>query len=281
MKNVLVAGGAGFVGSHLCEHLVKLGYSVTSLDNYYTGSYENHVDGVRYVEANTMDISLIFQDERFDMIYHLGEYSRVEQSFEDYNTVWEYNIHGTKEVLEYAKNNNSKLIYAGSSTKFAHKDSYIESPYAWSKRTNTELVSNYGRWFGMDHAIVYFYNVYGPREISTGKYATLIGKYRTLSAEQKTLPVVLPGTQRRNFTHVDDIVRGLFLVGKSGHGDEYGIGSDESFSVLEVAEMFGGPIEFLPERRGNRMSADVITDKTRALGWKPQKRLIDWINEQR
>jgi UDP-glucose 4-epimerase len=280
MNDVLVTGGAGFVGSHLCERLVSMGCSVTSLDNYYTGSTENHVESVRYVEANTMDISDVLSNERFDTIFHLGEYSRVEQSFLDIDTVWEYNIHGTREVLNYALRYNSKLIYAGSSTKFAHSDDYVESPYAWTKRTNTELIKNYGLWYSLNYAITYFYNVYGPREIKEGKYATLIAKYKNLKSRNEPLPIVLPGTQRRNFTHVDDIVDGLILVGLNGSGDEYGIGSDESFSIIEVAEMFDSQITFLEPRLGNRMSGDVITDKTKSLGWYPKRKLVNWIHNK-
>lgn len=283
---ILVTGGAGFVGSHLCEKLANDGHEVTSLDNYFTGKKENEVPGVKYIRGSTEIIPYTFSDTtefdpEFDLIYHLGEYSRVEQSFEDMDLVWSYNKLGTYQVLKLANKTGAKLIYAGSSTKFADPENYIQSPYAWSKKSNTEFVKQYCEWNDIDYAITYFYNVYGPREISEGKYATLIALFTEKYLKGETLTVVSPGTQLRNFTHIDDIISGLILVGEYGHGDEYGIGSPDSYSILEVAEMFGGEIEMLPERKGNRMAAHVIDDKTRMLGWVPKKKLEDWIESKK
>lgn len=280
MKKILVTGGAGFVGSHLCERLASdVGNSVVSLDNYFTGSEANHVPGVKYISGDTANIATII-DFVPDCIFHLGEYSRVEQSFGDMRKVWEYNTRGTFNVLEFARETACKLIYAGSSTKFgAGGVSVSSSPYAWSKSSNTELVKNYSDWFGLDYAITYFYNVYGGREINSGKYATLIGIFKEQWRKKEPLTIVKPGTQKRNFTHVDDIVDALILVGKYGKGDGFGIGSDEAFTVMQVAQMFGGNIEFLPERRGNRPDASVITEKTMSLGWLPSKRLEEHIIE--
>ena len=279
-KKVLITGGAGFIGSYLCEELAK-DNQVFSLDNYFTGSIANHVPGVlEYKHGGTYSPSLISRYENYglDYIFHFGEYSRVEQSFEDYKKVFKYNLAGTRNVLELAKKTGAKLIYAGSSTKFAdeHPD-YIQSPYAWAKKINTELVSNYGKWFGIDYAITYFYNVYGPRELSTGTYATLMGIYTKAMMDGQPLTIVKPGTQRRNFTYIGDTINALKLIGEFGEGDEYGIGADQAYTIEEVAKLFGGPIEYLEPRRGNRMSASVITDKTRALGWKPTMDLETYI----
>ncbi len=287
-KKILVTGGAGFVGSHLCEKLLSLDNEVISLDNYFTGSEKNHIEGVEYIKGDTKDIFKLI-DFTPDIIYHLGEYSRVEQSFEDMRIVYEYNKIGTFEVLEFTRKKGSKLIYAGSSTKFG--DGGIArntSPYAWTKASNTELVINYGNWYNINYAITYFYNVYGLREIDKGKYATLIAIFKEKIKNGEPLTIVSPGTQKRNFTHIDDIVNGLILVGIDGYGDEFGIGSDEAFTILEVAQMFlgmnideaikKGKVVMLPERRGNRMTAEVITDKTKYLGWKPKKHLKDWID---
>jgi UDP-glucose 4-epimerase len=279
IKTYLVTGGAGFVGSHLCESLASEGHVVISLDNYFTGSKSNHVKGVQYIRGNTTAIN----DMRIpkpDIIYHLGEYSRVEQSFEDIDLVHKYNVEGTFQVLEFARKHNAKLIYSGSSTKFADQtDDYVMSPYAWTKATNTTLVQNYGKWFGLDYAITYFYNVYGPREIQTGKYATLIAKFAETMRKGDPLTVVSPGTQKRNFTHVQDIVSGLKLVGDKGSGDGYGIGHADSYTILEVAAMYGGVTKMLEERRGNRMSAPVLSDKTLGLGWNTKKDLKTYIRE--
>ena len=276
---VLVTGGAGFIGSHLCERLAQDGNKVTSLDDYSTGSKENHVDGVVYIKGETSNIDKLITFSP-DIIYHLGEYSRVEQSFDDIEKVWSSNKDGIFAVLQFCRKTKAKLIYAGSSTKFGDGGlGRSQSPYAWTKSSNTELVENYGNWFGIKYAITYFYNVYGGREISTGKYATLIALFKEKYKNRKPLTVVSPGTQLRNFTHIEDIISGLVLVGKKGLGDNYGIGCSQSFSILDIAKMFGSEIEFLPERKGNRMSASVVCDKTKSLGWEESYSIENYIHD--
>lgn len=276
--NILITGGAGFIGSHLCEILIKHNHSVISVDNYFTGTTENHVSGPLYINGSTENISDLLRGHSIDLVYHLGEYSRVEQSFDDIEKVIQYNKIGTLAVLEYVRKNDIKIIYAGSSTKFGNNGADA-TPYSWSKSSNTELVKNYGQWFGIKYAITYFYNVYGPREIENGKYATLIALFKNKYKNNLPLTVVLPGTQKRNFTHVYDIVDALVLIGLHGKGDGYGIGSPESYSIIEIAELFKSKhsIEFIPERRGNRQSADLITEKTKLLGWNAKRKLIDYI----
>ena len=279
-KKILVTGGAGFVGSNLCERLAgDDSYDVYSLDNYFTGSKENHVDNVTYIEGNTADIDSLINFNPHT-IYHLGEYSRVEQSFEDIEKVWKFNKDGIFAVLQFCRKTGAKIVYAGSSTKFGDGGlGRSQSPYAWSKATNTELVENYASWFNVPFAITYFYNVYGKREIKSGKYATLIALFNEKMKKGETLTVVSPGTQRRNFTHIDDIINALVLVGENGYGDEFGIGSPDAYTILEIAQMYGGDIEMLPERAGNRMAADVMSAKTQALGWKATKNVKDYIDE--
>ena len=281
-KKILVTGGAGFVGSHLCERLAQNSNNdVYSLDNYFTGSENNHVDNVTYIKGSTKEIATLVQFNP-DMVYHLGEYSRVEQSFDDIEKVWEYNKDGIFAVLEFVRKAGCKILYAGSSTKFGDGGlGRSASPYAWTKATNTELVMNYGAWFNIPFAITYFYNVYGPREIQTGKYATLIALFKEKMKNSESLTIVSPGTQKRNFTHIYDIIDGLVLVGENGYGDEFGIGSGEAYSIKEIAEIFGGEIEMLPERKGNRMTADVVSAKTEALGWRATRTVRKYIDEQR
>ena len=282
IKKILVTGGAGFVGSHLCERLAQdKNNDVYSLDNYFTGSKNNHVPNVSYIDGLTENIDELITFVP-DMVYHLGEYSRVEQSFDDIEKVWKYNKNGIFAVLEFVRKHGCKILYAGSSTKFGDGGlGRSASPYAWTKASNTELVQNYGTWFNVPYAITYFYNVYGNREIQTGKYATLIALFKEKMKNKEKLTIVSPGTQKRNFTHIEDIINGLVLVGENGYGDEFGIGSGEAFTIKEVAELYDGEIEMLPERKGNRMVADVISAKTEALGWKPTKKLKDYIEECR
>lgn len=281
MKKILVTGGSGFIGSNLIELLLKdTGKEVYSLDNYFTGSKKNHITGATYIEGSTKDIASLITF-RPDLVYHLGEYSRVEQSFDDIEKVWESNKDGTFAVLEFCRKHMCKIVYAGSSTKFGDGGlGRDQSPYAWSKATNTELVQNYGSWYGLSYAITYFYNVYGPREIEEGKYATLIALFKRKRKENVPLTVVSPGTQKRNFTYVGDIVRGLKLVGEKGQGDNYGLGAKESYSILEIAQMFGGKIEMLPERKGNRMSASIDLSRSHGeLGWTNEVSIKDYIEK--
>ncbi|MGB5868373.1 MAG: NAD-dependent epimerase/dehydratase family protein [Arcobacteraceae bacterium] len=281
-KKILVTGGAGFVGSNLCERLAQNeNNDVYSLDNYFTGSINNHVDNVTYIKGSTSDISTLITFNP-DMVYHLGEYSRVEQSFGDIEKVWEYNKDGIFAVLEFVRKVGCKILYAGSSTKYGDGGlGRSASPYAWTKATNTELVQNYGTWFNVPYAITYFYNVYGNREIQIGKYATLIALFKEKMKNNEPLTIVSPGNQKRNFTHIDDIIDGLILVGENGYGDEFGIGSPEAYSIKEIAQMYGGSIEMLPERAGNRMTADVMTSKTESLGWKPKRNIKEYIEKSR
>ena len=277
-QTVLVTGGAGMIGSRLIELLLPT-YRVISLDNYFIGKKENHVAGVEYVEGHTKDIERLLGKENPVIIFHLGEYSRVEKSFDDLPLVWESNVAGTHCVLEYWRARKCKLVYAGSSTKFADGGmGRDQSPYAWMKASNTELVENYGNWFDLPYAITYFYNAYGPRELSEGQYATVIGTFKTQFFSGKPITVRSPGTQKRNFTHVNDLARGLLLVGEKGQGDEYGLGSPESYSILEIAQMFGGEIEMLPGRPGNRMESLVDTSRAeKEFGWKPEHTVRDYI----
>jgi len=274
---VLVTGGAGFIGSHLCEALAARGYRVISLDNYFTGSRDNHVAGVEYREGHTKDIERHIP-ETPDVIYHLGEYSRVEISLTEPALVWDLNSAGTFGVLEFWRKRKCKLVYAGSSTKFGDGGlGRDQTPYAWTKATNTELMSNYGSWYSLPYAIAYFYNVYGKGE-RAGSYGTVVEIFHQRYLNGQPLAVVAPGTQRRNFTHVDDIVRGLILIGEKGEGDNFGLGNSADYSIVELAHLFGGGIQMIPERAGNRMTANIDTTKSRALGWEAKQHLPDYID---
>lgn len=273
---VLVTGGAGFVGTRLCMRLLDDGYRVISLDNYKLGSTENHIPDVEYREGHTKDIEQHIP-ETPALVYHLGEYSRVEQSLGEPAVVWDLNTVGTFGVVEFWRKRGCKLVYAGSSTKFADGGlGRDQSPYAWTKATNTELVRNYGAWYKLPFAVTYFYNVYGPGE-RAGVYGTVIEIFRLQYTQGKALTVRLPGTQKRNFTHIDDIVDGLLCVGKHGEGDEFGLGAPTAYSILDAARMFTDRIEWLPEHPGNRMDSTLDVTKSKAIGWRPSRTLAEYI----
>lgn len=280
-KLVVVTGGAGFIGSHLCERLVREGHRVISLDNYFTGSSENHVPGVEYREGHTADIERLVP-ETPDLIYHLGEYARVEQSVFEAEIVENLNTRGTRGVIEFWRKRAGKLVYAGSSTKFGDGGAARHtSPYARTKAENSELVKAVGEKEKLPYAVVYFYNVFGPRERS-GIYGTVIEQFKRMYASGAPLAIVRPGTQERNFTHVNDIVDALIAVGEKGSGDEYGLGNETAHSILAVARLFGfsdDDVVFFPERRGNRRSSSLDTAKTRCLGWEPRRALAGYIGD--
>jgi UDP-glucose 4-epimerase len=277
-KIVLVTGGAGFIGSHLCERLQKEGHQVISLDNYFTGSRLNHVAGVEYRTGHTKDIEKHIAESP-DIVFHLGEYSRVEQSVLEPDIVVDLNTNGTQGVVEFWKKRHCKLVYAGSSTKFGDGGSARHtSPYARTKAENTELVKEVGERLGLPYAITYFYNVYGERERS-GVYGTVIQHFKRMYLSGSPCAIVSPGTQERNFTHVEDIVNALILVGERGTGDEYGLGNEDAYSIRAVADLFGfgDNTVMFPPRPGNRMISELDTTKTRTLGWSTTRTLPDYI----
>jgi UDP-glucose 4-epimerase len=275
-KLILVTGGAGLVGSNLCRRLVADGHTVVSLDNYFAGSRDNHVDGVVYREGHTKDIEHLVP-ETPDLVFHLGEYARVEQSLLEPELVHDLNTVGTAAVVEYWKKRRCKLIYAGSSTKFGDGGAAREkTPYASTKAANTELVKQVGDAEGLPYAITYFYNVYGPGE-RAGVYGTVIEAFKQMYLKGDPLAVTAPGTQLRNFTHVDDIIDGLILVAEKGQGDEYGLGNEASLSILDVAKLFGGDILMLPPRAGNRMQSGIDLSKSHAIGWSAKRTLEEYV----
>jgi len=280
-KIILVTGGAGFIGSHLIERLVaNPANRVISLDNYFTGKEENHIKGAEYRRGHTKDIEKHIS-ETPDIIYHLGEFSRTAVAIDEPDTVFGLNTIGTIGVLEFWRKQKCKLVYAGSSTKFADKrDDGIAgrdlSPYTWAKAANTELVANYAKWYGLPYATVYFSNVYGPRELS-GKYGTVVEIFRQQHIAGKPKTVRLPGNQKRNYTHVDDTIDALVLIGEKGSGDGFNIAADEKFGTLDVAKLFGGEMEMLPARKTSRPSATLDTSLTKKLGWSPKHSLKDYI----
>lgn len=280
-RTILVTGGAGHVGSHIIEILVQdPSNQVISLDNYFTGSKANHIPGAEYREGHTKDIDTLVP-ETPDIIYHLGEYARIAPSFDDVEEVYDMNITGTFAVVEFCRLRGvGKLVYAASSTKFAIEgNGRHQNPYAFTKATNVDLINDYGDWYDLDYAICYFYNAFGPRENNTDKYGTVIGKFERLYLEAKPFTVTKPGTQKRNFTYVKDLARGIILVGEKGQGDGYALNNTKSFSIIEIAEAFGGPIVFTDVYSGRSESGDSPTKARDELGWETTVEVLDYIKE--
>ena len=278
---ILVTGGAGHVGSHVIEELVEnSNNTVVSLDNYFNGSKNNHIKGAKYIKGDTQNIEKLIT-EKPDIIYHLGEYARIAPSFEDIEMVFEMNTVGTFRVLEYARKHNvKKLVYAASSTRFAIEgDGKHQNPYSFSKASNVDLIKDYGRWYGLNYAICYFYNAFGPRENGIGKYATLIARFENLYKLKLPLTVVLPGTQKRSFTYVKDLARGIILAGEKGSGDGYSLSNKKSYSVIDIAKAFGGKIEHIDGYPGRNESLEASVKAQDELEWNTTVDIMDYIKE--
>lgn len=283
-KLAVVTGGAGFVGSHLCERLVTEEYRVISLDNYFTGTTDNHVAGVEYREGHTKHIADLVP-ETPDIIFHLGEYSRVAPSLEEPAVVWDLNMLGTVAVLEWWREKKCKLVYAGSSTKFVQDARSEEvsgrdrAPYNFAKAVNSELVHNYGQWYGLRYSIAYFYNVYGPRERAgqyDGAYGTVVETFRQCALRNTPCAINGDGTQTRAFTHVFDTVAGLMVIAEMGANDEYAISAKEVHSLNALADMFGLTKEYREATQSTRSSEAEDTAKLQALGWVQKHHLEEY-----
>jgi UDP-glucose 4-epimerase len=281
MIKVLVTGGAGFVGSNLIKELKENhNVSITSLDNYFTGRLENHIDGVEYICGDTCDAANIFVNRQFDVVYHFGEYSRIAKSFDDIEYAQKSILTGTPIILGLCKQWNAKLIYSASSSKFGNdgKDENL-SPYAWAKSKMVELIKNYGVWFGLKYEICYFFNVYGPGQIMEGDYATVVGIFERQYKNGEPLTVVEPGTQSRDFTHITDIVSGLIKVFNISMCHEWHLRSGINMTILDVARMFSDNYILIPARKGERFASQTFESDTKdLLKWSPLCNLNSWID---
>lgn len=280
-KTILVTGGAGHIGSHIIEQLIKNHHNkIISLDNYSNGNPKNHIPGAEYRRGNTKDIHKLIP-ETPDIVYHLGEYARITPSFDEIEKVFDFNISGTFAVAEFCRHRQvKKLVYAASSTKFAIEgDGRHQSPYALSKATNVDLINDYGRWYNLPYAICYFYNAFGPRENGVGKYATLIAKFEQIYLSGGEFTVVNPGTQKRNFTYVSDLARGIISVGEKGFGDGYTLGNSKEYSIIEIAQAFGGPIKYVDGYPGRAESGPAPNKARQELAWESTVDILDYIKD--
>ena len=283
-KFIIITGGAGFIGSNLIELLLKKTQDhIISIDNYRYGLKKNKIKHkrVKYVKGETINISKILSKYKNDIkvVFHFGEYARIHQSFADYEECFSTNISGTYQVLEFCRKNKCKLVYSGSSSIFGNNmNDQHHSPYSWSKAKNIELIKNYHKWYNLQFTIVYFSNVYGAGQISEGKYATLIGIFENLYKKKKLLTVVKPGTQKRDFTHIDDTIDGILKASIGYYGDGYVIRTGIQYSILDVAKMFKTDFVFIDEQRGNRTQSSGSMENMKKLGWKSKINLKDYIN---
>ncbi len=262
MKNlIIVTGGAGFVGSNLIEYfLKKTKYNLISIDNYSSGSKKNHIKNkrVKYIKNETSNISNILKNKKnnINAIFHFGEFSRIYQSFKKFNQCFESNSLGTQEVFKFCLKNKIKLIYSATSATLGNKGNDKNlSPYAFTKSKNLELLDNLKRWFKFKFEIIYFYNVYGQKQIETGSMATVIGIFENQFKNKKPLTIVKPGNQTRRFTHISDTISVCYKAWKINKCLHYSISNKKSYSIKDVANMFGTKIRYLPARSGERYAS--------------------------
>jgi|TARA_B100001094_G_scaffold163836_1_gene158609 UDP-glucose 4-epimerase len=280
MKKVLVTGGAGFIATNLIKSLSEKNIKVVSLDNYSTGNKLNEVKGVKYYNLDIEEIEKIKEDD-FDTCFHLAAQSRVQPSFENPQESIRVNVNGTMRVVEWAKNKNVKVIYAGSSSK--HHDP-SDSPYAMTKFLGEEICKLYKKSYNVNVEIARFYNVYGPFEPLDEKFGNVIGIWQVKAIKNLPLPIVGDGNQKRDFTHVFDIIDGLLKISSSKikHDDAWEIGSGVNYSINELYEMFKQKYNAssvnIPDQRGNyKETLRVNDDLINLLNWKPKDRLREYI----
>ena len=262
MKNyIIVTGGAGFVGTNLIKEILKISKKkIISLDNYSSGSKKNHIKSnrVKYIHGDTIDISRILKNYKNNIhsLFHFGEFSRIYQSFEKFDDCFKSNSSGSNKVFKFCLDNKIKLIYSATSASLGKKgEDKNLSPYAFSKSKNLELLENFKKWFNFRYEIIYFYNVYGPRQIRRGQMATVIGIFEDQYLSNKPLTVVKPGSQTRRFTHIDDTVKTCIEAWKKDKCSHYSISNIKSYSILEVAKMFKNKIIMLKPREGERYAS--------------------------
>ena len=260
-KIIVVTGGAGFVGSNLIELLlIKTNYKILSLDNYSSGSKKNHIKNKRvlYLKGETLKIKKILKKykKHIKVIFHFGEFARIYQSFKKFDECFQSNSFGSKAVFNFCLDNNIKLIYSATSASLGNNgDDKNLSPYAFTKSKNLELLENLKKWFHLKFEVIFFYNVYGPRQIKVGDMATVIGIFENQYKNKKPLTVVKPGNQTRRFTHIYDTVQVCYQAFKENKCKYYSISNKNSYSILQVAKMFGGKIKFLKPRLGERYAS--------------------------
>tara|TARA_B110000003_G_scaffold266723_1_gene294120 strand:+ start:543 stop:1424 length:882 start_codon:yes stop_codon:yes gene_type:complete len=260
-KIIVITGGSGFVGSNMILLLLnKTKYNIISIDNYSSGSIKNHINDkrIKYIKSDTKNIAntLNKYKDKIHSLFHFGEFARIYQSFLKMNECINSNSVGSNEVFNFCLKNRIKLIYSATSATVGNNGNDKNlSPYAFTKAKNLEMLENLKTWFNFKFEVIYFYNVYGPKQIGLGNMATVIGIFEDQYKKNVPLTVVKPGTQTRRFTHINDTVETCYYAWKQNKSRHYSISNKKSFSVLEVAKMYSHKIKLLPPRRGERYAS--------------------------
>jgi len=264
--NCLVTGGAGFIGSVLVDNLINKKHNVIVIDNESAEENEkfywnDKADNYKY---NICDYDAIFSlFENIDYVFHLAAQSRIQPSIINPSYTIRVNSHGTENVLHASKENGvRKVIFSSSSSVYGMKNSvphkeHMErdclNPYAISKASGEDLCIMYNKLYKLDVIILRYFNVYGKRQPTKGEFAPIIGRFLKLKNNNEKLTIVGDGSQKRDYTHVDDVIHANILCMKNkkvGNGEIINIGSGENYNIKELVTLFNASYEFLPTRRG-------------------------------
>lgn len=284
-KYIIVTGGEGFIGSHLIERLINVSnFHIVSLDNNYSkANYKlKNNKRIKYFRISSDQISHKLNDikNKIHAVFHFGEFSRIVPSFKYLDDCFKFNLTCTLEVVKFCQKNDIRLIYSASSSIFGNYglDQNL-SPYSWSKAKNIELIKNFSKWFGLRYEIAYFYNVYGVRQICSGKMASVIGIFMDQYSKNLPLTIVKPGNQKRDFTHVDDIISGVLKILSNGKNSEYLLKFNKSYSIIQIAKMFNHPLTYLEERPGERFKSSTYKNSNaeKILNFKAKIDIKDYI----
>ena len=287
MRNILVVtGGAGFIGSNLLSELLKFKkFTFLSIDNYSSGLSKNHIKNkrIKYLKGRTQNIEILLKSYvgKIHSIFHFGEFARIYQSFKKFNECFSSNIEGSSNVFNFALKNKIRLIYSATSATLGNKGKDMNlSPYAFSKAKNLELLENLKKWFKFRYEVIYFYNVYGERQICKGDMATVVGIFEDHFKKKKKLPVVRPGTQVRRFTNVYDTVKACIFAWKKNQCKHYSIASKQSYSIIELAKFFKSKIRYLPIRKGERFVSALtkVNLNNKIIRLSAKIKLKDYVN---
>ncbi len=277
--NILVTGGAGFIGTRLVKRLHSEGHKIIVIDDYSSGKKTNQISGVDYIKSHTSELDFYLEGKSFDVVFHLGEYSRISTSFDDIGRVLS-SVEGTFKVIEYCRKNNIKIIYAGSSTKFAD-EGISHSPYSFFKAKTTDLIKNYGKWYLLKYSICYFYNTFGDGYDSSPipGYESVISVFEKQYNNNKSLTICGDGLQSRSFTYVEDIVDCLIKSWKYPKNEEFQLSNPKHYTIIEIAKMFKDDIIFIESRKGDRKRSVKNNDNAELLlGWQSTMDVSEWIN---
>tara|TARA_Y100000590_G_scaffold60997_1_gene65118 strand:+ start:1486 stop:2376 length:891 start_codon:yes stop_codon:yes gene_type:complete len=291
----LVTGGAGFIGSNLVDELISLGYDVIVIDNesakeneifYWNKNAENYT----YDICDYDKIKPLFN--KIDCVFHLAAQSRIQPSIINPNHTFKVNCKGTLNILNAAKENNvSKIIYSSTSSYYGLKNTIPSkeemsrdclNPYSYTKVFGEDLCKMYYQLHGMNIFILRYFNVYGERQPTKGQYAPVVGIFQKQFINNEKMTIVGDGMQRRDYTHVRDVVSAnTKIIDSNLNGFEtFNVGTGINYSVLELAKMIGGPYEFIPKRKGEAKEtlAD-ISKICKKLNWSPSIMIKDWIKD--